>query len=318
MRSNPRPFRFGIQLSGTRAQGTAARADWIDQAKKAEAFGYDILVMPDHLAGQFAIGPALMAVADATQTLRIGTFVLQNDLRHPTLLAMEAATLDVLSDGRFELGLGAGGSLMLDYEWSGLPLDPPGMRVGKLEESIQVLKGLFTVEPFTFNGQYYTITDLKGYPKPIQQPHPPMLIGGGGRRMLTLAAREADIIGILPTMLPAGGGYKDEESTTEAVAEKVEVIRQAAGDRFSQIELNILTQAIIITDDRQAGMERLRTERGLPPDDWLGTPYVYLGTAGQIADELRACRERLGISYFVVFSDYMVAFAPVVAELAGS
>lgn len=317
MYDRPRPFRFGIQLSGTREKGAAAKADWIEQARKAEALGYDILVMPDHLAGQFAIGPALMAVADATQTLRIGTFVLQNDFRHPTLLAMDAATLDVLSNGRFELGLGAGGSLMLDYEWSGLPLDPPGVRVGRLEESIHVLKRLFTAEPFTFNGDHYTITDLKGYPKPIQQPHPPMLIGGGGRRMLSLAGQEADIVSILPTLLPAGGAHNDAEITTVAVAEKVEVIRQAAGDRISAIELNVLTQAIIVTDNRQAGMERLRTERGLPPEDWLDTPYVYLGSAGEIADELRACREQLGISYFVMFDDFMDDFAPVVAELAG-
>jgi len=317
MGSNRRPFRFGVQLAETRERGARSRTEWTEQARKAEALGYDILVMPDHLAGQFAIGPALMAVADATLTLKIGTFVMQNDLRHPSLVAMDAATLDVLSQGRFELGVGAGGSLMLDYEWSGLPFDPSGVRVGKLEESIQVLKGLFAEGPFSFAGQHYTIKELEGYPKPIQQPHPPILIGGGGPRMLSLAAQEADIVSILPTMLPAGGGFNEEEITAEAVAKKVEFIREKAGDRFSQIELNILTQAIIVTDDRQAGIERLRTERGLPPDDWRDTPYVYLGTAGQIADELRSCRERLGISYFVVFGEYMDAFAPVVGELAG-
>lgn len=318
MRSNPRPFRFGIQLSGAGAQGSEARVDWIEQARKAEALGYDILVMPDHLAGQFAIGPALMAVADATQTLRIGTFVLQNDLRHPIMTAMDAATLDVLSGGRFELGLGAGGSLMLDYEWSGLPFDPPGVRVGKLEESIHILKGLFTGESFIFNGQYYTITDLKGYPTPIQRPHPPMLIGGGGPRMLSVAAREADIVSIFPTMLSAGGRFQEDEVKTAAVAKKVDLIREAAGDRFPQVQLNILVQTVIVTNDRKGEMQRLSTARGLPVDRWLDSPHIYVGTVEQIVEDLLSYRERLGISYFVVFDRYMDAFAPVVARLAGS
>lgn len=317
MESNQRPFRFGVQLSGTTVSGFGARTEWTEQARKAEALGYDILVMPDHLDGQFAIGPALAVVAEATTTLRIGTLVLQNDLRHPAMVAMEAATLDVLSNGRFELGLGAGGSLMWDFERTGIPFDPPGTRVSRLEESVRILKGLFAEGPLTFAGRHYTIAALDGRPKPIQQPHPPILIGGGGPRMLSLAAQEADIVSILPTMLPAGGRFREEEIASAAIATKVALIRQAAVDRFSQLELNVLVQSVILTEDRQAGIEQLSRKWSVEDDEWLDSPHVYIGTAGRIADELRSYREQLGISYFVVFDEYMDDFAPIVAELAG-
>lgn len=324
MNSNQRPFRFGLQVGGTSEKGMSARKEWSEKAVKAEALGYDILLMADHFGRQramagsrFAIGPALAAAAESTTTLRIGPFVWQNDLRHPALLAMEAATLDVLSNGRFELGLGAGGSFMPDYEWTGIPFDPPGVRVGRLEESIAILKGLFAEDPLIYAGSYYTITEFDGHPKPIQQPHPPILIGGGGPRVLSLAAREANIVSILPTMLPAGGQFKDEEGKTAAVADKVHLVRQAAGDRFPQLELNVLIQADFVTGNQQAGIERLRSERGMSAEVWLDTPYVYIGTTEQIADTLRSYREQLGISYFVVFEPYMDDFAPVVAELAG-
>lgn len=312
MSSGQRPFRFGIQFAGA-----STKTEWADQARTAEALGYDILVMPDHLDEQFAIGPALVAVAEATTTLRIGTLVLQNDLRHPALLAKEAATLDVLSDGRYELGLGAGGSLMLDYEWAGIRFDSPGTRVSRLDESVRILKALFAEGPLTFAGQYYTITELEGHPKPVQQPHPPILIAGGGPRMLSLAAREADIVSIFPTMLSAGGRFQEDEVKAAAVAKKVDLVRQVAGDRFPQVQLNILVQAVIVTNDRAGEIERRSTARGLPFDHWLDSPHIYVGTVEQIVENLLSYRERLGISYFVVFDRYMDAFAPVVARLAG-
>lgn len=307
-----RLFRFGVQFAEARTG-----AEWREQARKAEALGYDILVMPDHLGGQFAVGPALAAAAEATTTLRIGTLVLQNAFRHPAFVAMEAATLDVLSDGRFELGLGAGGSFMGDYDWTGIPFDPPGARLDRLEESLRIVKGLFAEGPLTLSGEHYAITGLEGLPKPVQRPRPPILLGGGGRRLLSLAAREADIVSILPTMLAAGGQFKNEEMKTSAVAGKVDTIRQAAGDRFPQLELNILVQKIVVTDDRQAGIDQVSAEWDVPGDDVLDSPHVYVGTAEQIADDLRWYRERLGVSYFVVFDEYADAFAPVVAELAG-
>ncbi|HKB46999.1 MAG TPA: TIGR03621 family F420-dependent LLM class oxidoreductase, partial [Ktedonobacterales bacterium] len=190
------PFRFGVigeHLSSAEA--------WSTTARQAEQLGYSTLFIRDHFipdpfGDQFAPMIALMAAADATKTLRVGSLVLDNDYRHPVILAKEAATLDVLSNGRFELGLGAGWA-KTEYQQAGLSFDAPGVRVGRLEEAVQVIKGLFADEPLTFSGTYYRIDQLNGYPKAIQQPHPPILIGASGKRMLAIAAREANSIGIL-------------------------------------------------------------------------------------------------------------------------
>ena len=308
-----RPFRFGVQIS--RAE---SGAQWREKAKRVEALGFDILNIPDHLGGQLAIGPALATVANVT-ALRIGTLVWQNDLRHPAFVAQEAATLDLLSDGRFEFGIGAGGSSLPDYEWSGIPLDPPGTRVRRLAESLRVVKGLFGDEPVTFHGEYYTVTDYNGLPKPVQRPHPPIFVGGGGPRMLALAAREANIIGLLPTQLAVGGQFHLEQSTTDAVAGQIETIRQAAGQRFANLELNILLQRLIVTDDARGASEELSREwTPLTPAQILDTPSLLIGTVDAIVERVRERRERLGISYVVVFERDMEAFAPVVAGLAGT
>ena len=189
-------FRFGVTLPGL-----PTAEEWIGWARQAEDFGYDIALIPDHFGEQLAPLPALMAAACATSILRVGTLVLGNDYRHPVMVAKEAATLDVLSNGRFELGLGAGWMLS-DYRRSGMPFDRPGIRVSRLEESITVIKGLLGPGPFSFEGTYYRISDLDGYPKPVQQPKLPILVGGGGRRMLKIAAREADIIALHPSLAP--------------------------------------------------------------------------------------------------------------------
>jgi probable F420-dependent oxidoreductase len=308
-----RPFRFGVQSAQA-----ASHEEWKAKAKRAEALGYDILLMPDHLIDQFAIGPALALVAEATTTLRIGTFVLQNDLRHPALVAKEAATLDVLSDGRFELGLGAGGSLLADYEQTGIPFDPPGMRVGRLEESLRIIKGLFAEEPLTFTGRHYTITSLGGFPKPMQRPHPPILVAGGGPRVLSLAAREADIVGILAPMLPSGGQFQMEASRAAAVTEQVELIRRVAGPRLPAMELNVLIQRVVVTEDvRRASEELSRQWAPLNPEEVGETPYLLIGTVDDIVATLRARRDRWSMSYVVVFEWDMEAFAPVVARLSG-
>ncbi len=308
-----RPFRFGVQISQAES-----RTQWQEKARRAEALGYDILLIPDHLGGQLAIGPALAAAAAATTTLRIGTLVLQNDLRHPALVAKDAATLDLLSDGRFELGIGTGGSFPPDFEWTGIPFDPPGTRVGRLAESLQVIKAMFGADPVTFAGTYYTITGYEALPKPVQQPHPPILVGGGGPRMLSLAAREADIVGILPTMLAVGGQFRMDQCTAEAVAGQVEFIRQVAGSRFRELELNVLIQRLIVTDDpRQASEELSREWTPLTPEQVLDSPYLLIGTHDEIAERLRERREQLGISYAVVFERDLDAFAPVVTQLAG-
>ena len=309
-----RPFRFGVV-----SMETASRSAWTEFARRAEGLGYDILLVADHFAGQPAIGPALAVAATVTTTLRIGTLVWQNDLRHPALVAQEAATLDLLSDGRFECGIGVGGSFPPDYAWTGIPFDPPGTRVSRLEESLTVIRGLFGEEPVTFTGRYYTITDYHGLPKPVQRPHPPIFIGGGGPRMLALAAREANIIGLVPTMLPIGGQFRTEQSTSAAVAAQIDLVRRAAGDRFPGLELNILLQQLIVTDDaRQASQALSQDWPPLTPEQILDTPSMLIGTIDAMVDTVRERRERLGISYVVVFERDMEAFAPVVARLGGS
>lgn len=311
--ATPRPFRFGVQIS--RAE---SGADWIEKAKKAEGLGYDILLMPDHLAGQLAIGPALATVASVT-TLRVGTLVWQNDLRHPALLAQEVATLDLLSNGRFELGIGAGGSYLPDYELTGIHFAPPADRVTRLAEAIPILKGLFADGPLTYAGRHYTITGYDGLPKPVQRPHPPLFIGGGGPRVLRLAAREADIIGLIPAMLPAGGTFQLDGTTAAKVGAQVDILRQAAGDRFADIELNILLQRLVVTDDPRAASEEVSQEwTPLTPEEVLGSPHILIGSIDGIVQTLQERRETLGISYIVVFERDLEPFAPVVSRLSGA
>jgi len=310
--SKKRPFRFGVQIARPRSADA-----WKDEARRAEALGYDVLLMPDHFGSQLAIGPALAVAAEATSTLRIGTLVWQNDLRHPALVAQEAATLDVLSGGRFELGIGAGGSFPPEYGWTGIPFDPGPVRVSRLEESVRIFKGLAADTPLTFTGTHYAFAEYQGHPQPLQRPHPPLLIAGGGRRMLTLAAREADIIGLLPSMSGPGGGFAEDEASLDAFAAKVERIKQIAGKRFAGIELNILIQMLRVADDRNAAIDALRTEHEITDDAWFESPMVYVGSVDEITDRLRTVRDRLGASYFVVFEPFMEEFAPIVAALAG-
>ena len=311
MTSRPRPFRFGVQIAKSRTA-----QEWREAARKAEALGFDVFQMPDHLGGQLAIGPALAVVAEVARTIRIGTLVWQNDLRHPTLLAKEAYTLDVLSEGRFELGIGAGGSFPPEFEWIGVPLEPAGGRVDRVEECIRILKGVVAPGPFSFSGTQYTISDYEGHPKPVQQPHPPIFVGAGGPRMLRIAAREADIIGLLPMFGP-GATVDDHEIGLEAFEQKVAFIREVAGERFDRIEFNILVQALAVTDDRAAGIERLRQERGFDKDIWFESPMVLVGSVDQIVETMEANRERLGVSYCSVFEHNMDEFAPIVARLDG-
>jgi probable F420-dependent oxidoreductase len=306
-----RPFRFGVVTAGA-----ASRAEWVALARRAEALGYAILVAPDHFRNALATGPALLTAAEVTTTLRIGSLVFDNDFRHPTMLAKEAASLDVLSGGRFELGLGAGW-MRSEYDTAGLAFDPPGLRVGRLEEAVRIVKGLFADPPLHFAGRFYRINGLDGLPKPVQRPHPPLVIGGGGRRLLSLAAREADIVGFAPRAKADGSGLDRSDITAAAVDDKVAWVREAAGDRFASLELNLLVQAVAVTDDRAAAIEPLMRRFETTAEVVESSPFVFVGSVDRISETLRERRERYGISYWVVFEASMEAFAPVVARLHG-
>jgi probable F420-dependent oxidoreductase len=310
--TDSRPFRFGVQISRSRSA-----SDWRWVAQRAEELDFDVFLMPDHFGPQFAIGPALATVAAATSTIRIGTLVLQNDLRHPALMVKDFNTLDVLSDGRVELGVGAGGSFVPEYGWTGIPFDPPGPRVSRLEESVRAIKGLSAEGPFSFAGKHYTFTDYDAFPKPLQQPHVPLLIAGGGKRMLRLAAREADIVGLLPSMKPVGGEFEDENDM-DAFAAKAAFVRAEAGERADQLEFNILVQQFQVTDGSDAALEQLRQDavaRGNTDASWFDSPMVFVGTVEQIAAKLIEVRERAGVSYFTVFEPVMEEFAAVITHL---
>ena len=312
--AHPRPFRFGVQLSHA-----ATAADWAELARKAEDLGYSSFLLPDHFGAQFAPGPALAAAAGATRELKVGTLVLDNDYRHPVVTAKEMATLDVLSGGRLELGIGAGW-MASDYDQSGIPLDPAGVRVDRLAEGIAVLKGLFAPGPFSYAGSHYTIKDLDGQPKPVQEPHPRFILGGGAPRMLRLAAREADIVGINPALR---SGRVDAEAARDGVAEttdrKVAWVREAAGERYADIEMNMLVLGTIITDDRTGTLESMAPMFGLSPEETAAFPHVWIGSTAQVAEDVIARRERWDVSYLVVQgAEAMEACAPIVAQLAGT
>lgn len=310
------PFRFGVINEQMKEP-----AAWFDHVRRIEALGYATLLLRDHFVpdffgDQYAPLPALMAAASVTTTLRLGTMVIDNDYRHPVLLAKEAATLDLLSGGRFELGMGAGW-LRTEYEQAGLPFDRAGARIDRLEEAIKVIKGLWGEQPCTVRGQHYQVTAINGVPKPQQRPHPPLLLGGGKERMLKLAGREADIVGILTSDVSRGTLVSDiSERTPAAVQQKIEWIRQGAGARFDQIELSLIP-TVIVTDDRRSATTAFIHQQGWPVtvEEVWQMPSVLIGSPAQIAADMQARRELYGFSYYVVADSDMESFAPVVAQL---
>ena len=308
-----RPFRFGINV---RTAGSAA--EWADKARKVERLGYSVLLVPDHLAELLAPFPALAAAAAATTRLRVGTGVLNNDLRHPLLTAREAATLDVLSDGRLELGIGAG-HMQSEYAQMGLAFDAGATRVERLAEAVVIVKRLLEGEAVSFAGRHYRVTAHTLHPRPIQRPRPPLFIGGNAPRLLAVAAREADIVGLTGIAFRRGGAQPDvSDFRPTAVDERVRLLRETAAGRFEQLELNALVQRVIVTDDRHKAAQELTARwPHLTADDLLASPYVLLGTVDQLVDNLRARRDRWGISYVMTHEPFMDALAPVVARLAG-
>jgi probable F420-dependent oxidoreductase len=314
-----KPFRF-LADPGDVSDGPSVA----EAARRAEGAGYAALVYPDHLVHPFAVTPLLATIAAATERLRIAAFVFNNDLRHPALLAQELATLDVLSSGRVEVAIGAGWN-QPEYDAIGLPFDPVGVRVSRLTEAIRILKGSFADGPFSHAGEHYTVTDHDGQPKPVQRPHPPFFIGGGGQRLLTLAAREADTVGLAPRIAFAGGIRGDPRSmTAEATAEKIEWVRAAAGDRFSELEFNVYPSGtpVLVTDharkDGQDALDALTKRTGveISLDAFLESPHIFVGSLDGLAAKFVEQRARFGISSIMVGG--LGALDPVVERLAGT
>jgi probable F420-dependent oxidoreductase len=310
-----RPFRFGVQLTAT-----PTGVEWAEQARRIESYGYDIATMPDHFDKQFAPVPGLQAILSATTTLRASALVFDNDYKHPLVLAKELATMDVLSGGRVEIGLGAGW-MIADYEQAGMEYDRAGIRIDRFVEGLAVIKGLMGAEPFSFEGEHYTIRDHDGFPKPVQGPHPPVIIGGGGKRVLGIAAREADIVGVNGTL---HAGVIGEEAiatmTRDAVVDKVAIVADAAraAGRLDKIEMNVRTFFVSVTNDRDGQVAAMAELLGVDEQMIRESPFALIGSPDQIADDLIARREEFGFSYVIVGGAEADSFAPVVAKLAGT
>jgi probable F420-dependent oxidoreductase len=313
-----KPFRFGVMCFDA-----PSRTAWRDLARKVEALGYATFTMADHYLNPLTPVAGLVAAADATSSIRIGCQVFDNDFRHPALLAKEAATIDLLTDGRFEFGLGAGWS-KVEYDQVGIPFDPPAVRVGRMEEALGIIKALWSGAPVHHQGTYYTITGLEGRPRPCQHPYPPIVLGGGGKRVLQFAAREADIVSLIPKARPGGG--LDWLRSDEAILDRqVDWVREAAGERFDRLELDVIAHAVAVTDNPHAAAEAITRNHlygpdaaGLTPEQVLGSPDYLVGTVDQIVEQLRLQRQRYGIARITVYQRDLDAFAPVVARLAGT
>ncbi|SUA41085.1 F420-dependent glucose-6-phosphate dehydrogenase [Nocardia africana] len=318
-----RAFRFAAAGEGNQQEGGARK--FVKLAQQAEEYGYDSFAIPDHLGPQVGPIAALGALAVATDRIRIGTSVLANGFRHPVVLAKDAATIDVLSRGRLELGVGAGW-IKSEFDAAGLPYESPGVRLEKLDEALTILDVLLRGQECHFEGKHYQVRGIKGTPRPRQGPRPPLVTGGGGPKMLRLAAKHADIISVVPRTTKTGKGLLSG-ITLEKTIEKVNLIKQAAGDRFGDIELNWTITAVVITDDRErtAEMALAALDKGLHPDlevdvqlsveDILNSPYVAIGTFEEIAEQIRNVRRLTSMSYVGVFPTQMDAFAPVIPLL---
>jgi probable F420-dependent oxidoreductase len=306
-------FRFALQASKA-----ASPAAWRTLARKAEDLGYSTLYVPDHLDDQWAPMVAATVAAEATTTLRVGTLVLDNDFRHPVLAAREAATLDVVTGGRFEFGIGAGW-LTTDYDQSGIPMDRPAVRIARLAESLEIMRSLWQTGSATFEGEHYRVPGAKGFPAPLTPGGPPLVIGGGGRRVLTLAGRYADVVSIVPSL---AAGYIGPEVAAEAVLdryhERVRWAREAAGDRAGDLELQCWTAAVQVVPNADEVVASLAPVFELTPEQLRAAPLALIGSVPEIAETLRKRREELGFSYIVVHEPEMDALAPVIAELAGT
>lgn len=305
-----RPFRFAVTAS--RAESGAA---WRARARRAEELGYDVLLITDHLGDQLAPVPAMAAALDATTRLRVGSYVFANDYRNPVLLAKEIATLDVLSGGRVEWGIGAGWHVA-DYEMLGLPYDPPGTRVSRMEEAVRLIDRLLTEERVEVTGRYYTINGVRLLPRPVQRPRPPLMIGGGGPRILRFAARHADIVALNPRF-DANGHPVVSELTTGEVERKLRRLREAVGPALERVELNVFVFDAGVTDEPRSPLDAIATRLKGAASQIVDSPYFLYGSVADLVRTLIARRERLGFSYIGLPASALEPFAPVIRELRG-
>jgi probable F420-dependent oxidoreductase len=307
-----RPFRFAVQLNAA----PDAKA-WRDRARQAEDLGYSTVFMPDHFADQWAPLVGLTVAAEATTTLRVGSLVFDNDFRHPVELAKEIATLDLVSDGRVEFGLGAGW-MKTDYDESGIRYDRPGVRIDRMVEGLRIMKDLWVEGTSTRSGTHYTVDRAQGFPRPPRG-CPPIIIGGGGRRVLSIAAREADIVGLNPSLAAGSLGPEVAASSVgERYRERIGWVREAAGERFEQLEFQILTFFVQIVPNREETLANLAPLFGVTAEQAAEIPMALVGTIDEICETLVRRREELGASYWLVHQAEIEAFAPVVARLAGT
>jgi probable F420-dependent oxidoreductase len=306
-----RPFRFGAKTVKA-----GSRKEWTDIVRQAEDLGYVSFHMDDHFGAQLAIIPALMAAAEATTSILVGPHVAAVDFRNPVLFAKECATIDLLSDGRFTLGIGAGWSAK-DYDIAGIHQDDAVTRIERVAEAVQIMKGLWADGPFSYSGKHYRVAEVDGMPKPVSRI--PIMIGGGGPKILAVAAQEADIVGINPKIVARSINPESMATTAaEAFDEKLDAVRAAAGPRFDEIELQVQIFKTVVTDQPRDVAEQLAPAFGLPPDVLLTAPFFQIGTIEQITENIQAMRERWGISYILFQSDGTAAMAPVVARLTGT
>ena len=308
--AHARKFRFATEL-----HHSFDGRSWSDSVREVEALGYSTVLVPDHFDEGHGPIAAMAMTAAVTTTLKVGALVFDCDYRHPAVLARELASIDVLSEGRLEVGLGAGWK-RLDYDRSGIAMDAPKVRVDRMIEHMAVLKGLFAPEPFTFSGEHYRITELDGTPKPYRPEGPPFIIGGGGPRVLRFAGANADIVGVNASI---HSGEVDTAAAKDAlpvrIDQKVDWVREGAGDRFDDLEINAWISIAELTDDSAALAEVLASGFDATPDEVLDSPLTLIGSESEIIERLLARRERWGYSYVVIPGDKVHDFAPIVARL---
>jgi probable F420-dependent oxidoreductase len=308
----PKPFSFGATC-----ELSATRSVWRALCRSVEDAGFSTLLVSDHFGDQLAMVPALAAAIEATERVRIGALVACNDYRHPVMYAKELATLDVMSEGRIDWGIGAGW-LRAEYDRVGITFDDGRVRADRLFEAVAVMKQCFADEPFSFAGAHYRVQDLDGRPKPLQRPHPRLLIAGSARRLLTFAGEHADIVGIAPSLRSRRiGDAPPKCSVEDAIDQQVAWIGRGAGERLAELTLNMVAFPAIVTTDRTSAAQKVAPALGYEPDEAQRSPHVWIGTIDEICASLEQWRERWGISYWVVPARALPAVAPVIERLTG-